>query len=190
MEAEIEETLLRRGAPGMPSSIRDGLDIGAEPVRPFDESIYRTMRVASEILSRIAIEDRATLVRTIRLKYEDLATRRCWQTLEAVARGWQSGRRVTLLLHGDEPSGTYRLTGEIEDRDKGWAIHEAGLTLTGMPLAWSNGIAVGGLLKEHVDIDILGERRIEGIQIAGEMTRLRLSTSPSVAGLPHIAEPF
>jgi len=174
----------------MVSRIRDGLDIGADPVRPFDESIYRTMRVASEILANTAIESRTTLVRNIRLKYENLASRRCWQRREEVARGWQSGRRVTLHLHGDEPSGTYRLTGEIEDKEEGWVIHEAGLTLKGMPLTWSNGIAVGGILKDHVNIAILGDRRIEGIEIQGDTTQLRLSDSPSVAGLPHIAEPF
>ena len=174
----------------MGSRIRDGLDIGAAPEHPFTESDYRTLRIAADIMEKVRVEERATLLRAIRLQHDDFVDRDIWQQLEVVARGWQSGRKITLFLHADEPSRTFRLTGEIEDPDKGWIIHEAGLTLREMPLAWSNGIRVGGLLSGYVDIDILGERIIEGIENEGDLTRIRLSGSPAVAGIPHVAEMF
>lgn len=169
---------------------RDRLDIGAETSLPFEENLFVTFRLAAEILSSVPIDQRATCLRAIRLKYEDIVSRGCWQRLEPIIRGYQGGRRVTVFLHGDEPSSSYRLTGEIEDTSAGWILHEAGVTVTGAPSAWSNGIAVGSPLSRHLDIPILGERTVTGVTVEDGMTRLHLDDADHVPGIPHIAEPF
>lgn len=168
----------------------DRLDIGAETTLPFKENLFLTFRLAAEIFSAVPIEQRATLLRAIRLQYEDLVSRSAWQGLETVMRGYHDDRRITVFLHGDEPSSTYRLTGEIEDTSAGWILHEAGVTLTGAPASWSNGIAVGSPLSRYLDIPVMGQRTVTGVTVEDGMTRLHLDDADHVPGIPHIAEPF
>ena len=64
----------------------DRFDIGAEPTLPFKESLFATYRLAAEIFSNVPVEQRATLLRAIRLQYEDFVSRNAWQTLELLLR--------------------------------------------------------------------------------------------------------
>ena len=111
----------------------DNYDIGAATKEPFQEEKYRTCQIASKIMAKVPIHSGPSLLRAIRLQRENFIHSNVWQTLEVVMRGRQDGRKVTLYLHGDEPSKTHRITGEIEDFDKGWVLHEAGITLKDMP---------------------------------------------------------
>lgn len=174
----------------MGARIRDGLDIGADTKLSFQEGLFVTFRIASEIMSKVDTEERASLLRAIRLQYEAFASSEGPQEMETVARGHQDGRRVTLYLSENKLSGIYLISGEIEDHQKGWVIHENGITLSKVPLTWGNGIKVGALLSRYVDCTLMVDRTITRVQRDGDLTRLYLSKSPSVVGLPHIAEMF
>jgi len=165
----------------------DHLDIGIETDEPFLEHEYRTGPLAAEIFRHVPIEQRATLIRAIRLAHESQMSRPR-TSLRQVLRGWQKGRRVTVFLGHDADGGSPDLSGEIEDVTAGWVIHESAVTITKAPATWRTAIKVGDRLDHWVDIPVLGHRIITEIQSEEDVIRLHLDGIARIPGVPHIAE--